>query len=127
MLTSSSRPRFFNLFKIYLPMAGLMSIAHRISGLFLCLSLPFFITLFHYSLKSQADFQMVYQFLSSMAGTIILFIFLWAIFHHLLAGIRYLLIDMGYGVERQIYQKTAWQVIILAPLFALILCGLIHP
>ncbi len=104
-----------------------MSIAHRISGFFLCLSLPFFIALFHYSLKSQADFQRVYQFLSSIAGTITLFIFLWAIFHHLLAGIRYLLIDMGYGVERQIYQKTASQVIILAPLFALILCGLIHP
>ncbi len=126
-LSVDSRPRFLNLIKIALPVAGLMSIAHRISGFVMCLSLPFFILIFELSLQSQATFIEIHSFFESILGLLFLFLFLWALLHHLLAGIRYLLIDAGFGVERAVFKKTAWEVLILAPIFAVILTGLIAP
>ncbi len=32
----------------------------------------------------------------------------WAALHHLFAGIRYLVIDFGWGVDLPIARKTAW-------------------
>ncbi|MCU7885244.1 MAG: succinate dehydrogenase, cytochrome b556 subunit, partial [Candidatus Thiodiazotropha sp. (ex Lucinoma annulata)] len=54
---------------------------------------------------------------------LLLFLFLWGLMHHLLAGIRYLLIDIDVGVEKPLFRQTAWAVTLVAPLLALILMG----
>ncbi len=52
-----------------------------------------------------------------------LFLALWALMHHFLAGIRYLLLDVDVGVEKPLYRQTALGVLAAAPVLALILTG----
>ena len=56
---------------------------------------------------------------------LILFLFFWALLHHLFAGIRYLLIDIDLGVDKPLFRNTAWAVLIAAPVAALLLTGVI--
>jgi succinate dehydrogenase / fumarate reductase cytochrome b subunit len=59
-------------------------------------------------------------------GVILLFGLMWGISHHLLAGIRYLLIDVHMGVEKETARKTALLVTVVAPVIgALLLWGLL--
>lgn len=45
---------------------------------------------------------------TSPLGLIILFGFTWALFYHLLAGIRHLFWDAGYGFKLPVAHGTAW-------------------
>jgi succinate dehydrogenase / fumarate reductase, cytochrome b subunit len=44
-------------------------------------------------------YELAAQFLNSIAGKLILFGFTWALFHHLLGGIRHIVWETGYGLE----------------------------
>ncbi len=115
------RPVFLNLLQIRLPVAGVMSIAHRAAGVLLFLALPFAIALLALALSDQEGFAQV-QVLSQqplMQGGLLLL--LWALAHHFLAGIRYLLIDIHLGVQAPWYRQTAWAVLAAAPVLALLL------
>jgi len=43
----------------------------------------------------------------------------WSLLHHLLSGIRFLLIDIGQGVTLQQARRSAWLVNMLAPVMTL--------
>ena len=47
----------------------------------------------------------------------------WALLHHLLAGIRFLLLDLEIGIEREQARVSAWLVNIGAPLVVLLIVG----
>jgi len=53
----------------------------------------------------------------------------WALAHHLLAGIRYLLLDLDLGVDRAAARRSAWIVfalsVPLAAWFALVIFGVL--
>lgn len=117
------RPVFLNLIKIRLPVAGVMSIIHRVTGVVMVLAIPLLIYLFGLSLSSEAGFADAANLFGNILVKLILFLFLWGLMHHLLAGIRYLLIDIDIGVEKPLFQQTAWAVIVAAPVLALILMG----
>ncbi|MES9940645.1 MAG: succinate dehydrogenase, cytochrome b556 subunit [Candidatus Thiodiazotropha sp. 6PLUC2] len=123
MLDTKPRPVFLNLVKIRLPMAGIMSIIHRATGVVMVLSIPLLIYLFDLSLSSADGFATVKAFFSLGLVKLVLFLMLWALMHHLLAGIRYLLIDIDIGVDKPFYRQTAWGVTLAAPVLALILMG----
>ena len=53
---AGSRPVYLNLAKIKLPVPGLMSIMHRISGVLMVLAIPFVIYLMERSLSSPEGF-----------------------------------------------------------------------
>ncbi|WP_294030214.1 succinate dehydrogenase, cytochrome b556 subunit [Thiolapillus sp.] len=120
-MSSHSRPVFLNLLQIRLPVAGIMSIAHRAAGVLLFLSIPFLAALLSVALSGQAGFLQAQTLLKQPIMQVILFLLLWALFHHFLAGIRYLLIDVHLGVQAPRYQQTAWAVLILSPVLALLL------
>ncbi len=115
------RPVHLNLLRIRLPIAGVMSIVHRITGVLMFLALPFLIYLFDRSLRGPDDYRVVAEGLHSPLGVLFLFALLWSVLHHLLAGLRYLLIDVDLGVDKTMARITAWLVLLLAPLFALLL------
>jgi succinate dehydrogenase / fumarate reductase cytochrome b subunit len=48
---------------------------------------------------------------------------MWSIAHHLLAGIRYLLIDVDMGVEKEIARQSALGVVVAGPILGLLLAG----
>lgn len=121
MQTSSQRPVFLNLIQIRLPIAGIISIVHRIAGAVLFLLTPLLIYLLDLSLSGEEGFQAVAALFEATLVKLIFFLVLWALVHHLFAGIRYLLLDIHLGVERPIYRYTAWLVMLAAPLTALFL------
>lgn len=123
MMKNNARPVFLNPYLIRLPIAGLLSIAHRMTGILLVLSLPALIWLLGNSLSGAEGFNSSRDLLHGPIGKGSLFFLLWALFHHLLAGIRYLLIDLGIGVERPVYRISALLVLVAAPMIANYLVG----
>jgi succinate dehydrogenase / fumarate reductase cytochrome b subunit len=123
MQQAKPRPVFLNLLQIRLPVAGVMSIIHRATGVVMVLSIPLLIYLLDLSLASPQGFADATALFDNILVKLILFGFIWGLMHHLLAGIRYLLIDIDIGVEKPLFRQTAWAVIIAAPVLALILMG----
>jgi succinate dehydrogenase / fumarate reductase cytochrome b subunit len=123
MQQAKPRPVFLNLMQIRLPVAGVMSIIHRATGVVMVVAIPLLIYLFGLSLAGKAGFADAGSLFHHGLVKLLLFLFLWGLMHHLLAGIRYLLIDIDVGVEKPLFRQTAWAVIIAAPVLALILMG----
>jgi succinate dehydrogenase / fumarate reductase cytochrome b subunit len=95
----SARPLSPHL-QIYRPMLTMMmSIAHRITGGALYVGT---LLLAWWLIAASADartFSTASWFLGSWIGLIILFGFTWALFHHLLGGLRHFLWDAGHGLD----------------------------
>jgi succinate dehydrogenase / fumarate reductase, cytochrome b subunit len=123
MQQAKPRPVFLNLMQIRLPVAGVMSIIHRATGVVMVIAIPLLIYLFGLSLSGKAGFADASDLFANGLVMLLLFLFLWGLMHHLLAGIRYLLIDIDIGVDKPLYRQTAWAVIMAAPVLALILMG----
>ncbi len=119
------KPVFLNLLQIRLPIAGIMSIIHRASGMLMVLLIPLSIYLLDLSLADEQGFAAIGSLLHSTLVGFILLLLLWVLLHHLYSGIRYLLIDVEIGVDRPSYRYTAWAVTLLAPLSALLLWGML--
>jgi succinate dehydrogenase / fumarate reductase cytochrome b subunit len=82
-----------------LPAAGIVSILHRISGALLFLLLPLLLWLFDLSLTSEISFDRLRAIASNWFAKLVLLGLIWAFLHHLVAGIRYLLLDLHIGVD----------------------------
>ena len=122
-MLKQKRPVFLNLTQICLPITAIMSIVHRLTGVLLFLALPFFVYVLELSLQSKADFISLQEAIDCISVKIILVILVWSLLHHLLAGIRYLLLDIDIGIERQQARSTAWLVTILALVMAIAIVG----
>jgi succinate dehydrogenase / fumarate reductase cytochrome b subunit len=88
------RPKHLALHKIKLPLPGIVSILHRVSGMLLFLFLPALLWLLQSSLYSIETYTQLAEFLHHPLAKLVLFGLLWAFVHHFCAGIRYLLIDL---------------------------------
>src|SRR5690606_18850459 len=84
-------PKFLNLFEIRFPVGAIASIGHRISGVLLILALPLAAQALERSLHSEAEFRALLAMRASPWASIATAVVAWAIAHHLLAGIRHLL------------------------------------
>lgn len=91
------RPKFLALHEIRLPLPGIVSILHRVSGVGLFLLLPFLLFLFDRSLGTPESFVVFQDVISNWFIKLVLFGLLWAYLHHFCAGIRFLLLDMHIG------------------------------
>ncbi len=93
------RPVYLNLVRIRLPLPGIVSILHRLSGAALYLiGLPLLLYGVQCSLASEA-FDSFRATLSSPLAKIVLIGLIWAYLHHFCAGIRFLLLDIHQGIE----------------------------
>lgn len=108
------RPYFLNLIQIRLPIGGWVSILHRVSGAALSLAVPGLLYAWMLSLRSPEDYSAVTGFLSGWFGFPILLGVVWATLHHLLAGLRHLGFDIGWGEGRERARLTAWIVLFAA-------------
>ena len=94
------------------PMTMAMSIAHRISGAALYVGV---LLLAWFLIAASADassFAVFSGFISSFIGQIILFLVTWALFHHLVGGVRHIIWDSGYGLEKPLRDQMAWATLI---------------
>ncbi|MBS1175305.1 MAG: sdhC [Burkholderiaceae bacterium] len=97
-----------------LPLAGKVSILHRISGLGLFLFLPLIMALIVSVFTSEQKFATAHSILTNPLVKIILLGLIWAILHHAVAGIRYILIDLHYKVSKEGGHQTALVVLIIS-------------
>ena len=116
---TNKRPVYLNLLKIRLPLTGMVSFAHRITGVILFLSLPFVVYILDLSIESEASFQHAQQILNQPLMMFMQVLLLWSITHHFFAGIRFLLIDAEIGVEKSQARFGAW-LVLLAEAIALV-------
>lgn len=123
MNNKDNRPKYLNLFKIRLPITGIASINHRISGLVLFIFIPFSIYFLQLSLTNSEGFSEVLDYLSSPIIKLGLVLLTWSFVHHLFAGFRFLLIDQNIGVSLSAARKTAWFVVFAAVIVMLIISG----
>ncbi|MDH5712108.1 MAG: succinate dehydrogenase, cytochrome b556 subunit [Gammaproteobacteria bacterium] len=119
--SNKRRPVYLNLFKIRLPVAGMVSLAHRASGILMFLAMPFVVYLLDLSVRSTQGFDQAVTIVKHPLVMTVGMMFVWALAHHLFAGIRFLLIDADIGVEKKSSTVGAWLVIALAVLSTVIL------
>ena len=113
MAARDTRPFYLNLIKIRLPIPGVVSIMHRISGVLMFIAIPLIIYLFELSLRDEAGFAQAADILAHPLSRLILLGLIWALLHHLFAGIRFLLTDFDIGLDKSQSRITAWTVIVL--------------
>ena len=113
-MPQQQRPKFLNLFKIRLPVTGITSILHRVTGALLFLAIPALIYAFDRSLASEESFSRLGECLASPVIKSLAILLAWALIHHLLAGIRYLLTDVAIGLELKTARASAWAVNVLS-------------
>ena len=106
------RPQFRNLnlpllLTYRLPLPGLVSIMHRISGAALFLALPLLLWMFDLSLTSEVSFERLRAIASNFFFKLLLVFLIWGFFHHLVAGIRYLLLDLHIGIDLKAARASA--------------------
>ena len=112
MIEKDNRPVNLNLLTISLPIIGLSSILHRISGLAVFFSFPLVVWLFSTSLKSEESFMALtnlYQ--SSLLLKMVSYLILVGFSYHLLAGLRKLVSDaFGVGETLESGRFLSWLV-----------------
>ena len=77
----------------------MMSIMHRITGAGLYLGTLLLAWWLIAAATSASAFATASWFMGSILGRLILFGFTWALFHHLLGGIRHAIWDVGRGMQ----------------------------
>jgi len=116
---SRPRPKYLNLFQIRLPVPGLVSILHRMSGAALFLLLPLLLVLFELSLESAQTFTRFKLVFSHWAIKLIVVGVVWAYLYHLCAGIRHLALDLDYGTELATARASSWAVLAISAVLTL--------
>ncbi|MEO8542193.1 MAG: succinate dehydrogenase, cytochrome b556 subunit [Burkholderiaceae bacterium] len=109
-----------------LPLAGWVSILHRISGAMMFLLLPFIIWMFDMSVSSEISYaRMMHAFGASGGGWLLKLIALaliWAYLHHLIAGLRHLWMDMSHeAVGKEFGRNSAATTLVLSILLTVAL------
>jgi succinate dehydrogenase / fumarate reductase cytochrome b subunit len=119
--TNNKRPVFLNLFQIRLPVSGVISILHRITGVLLFLCIPISLWILTTSLASEQQFSLLIEAFHQPVNLVLIAFILWALLHHLLAGIRHLLLDFDIGADKEISIKSSWIVMLAAPIMTALL------
>lgn len=118
---NKKRPVNLDLTSLVFPPMAIASILHRISGVAMFFLLPFMLYLLGSSLSSAESFAETQTLLATGTWKLIVWSFSVAFIYHLLAGIRHMLMDMGFGEHLPAGRYTAIAVIVLAAILAIIL------
>ena len=118
---NDNRPKHLALSKIKLPLPAFVSILHRISGMLLFLALPLLLCALQNSMRSIETYTQLAVVLHHPLSKLSLLGLLWAFLHHMCAGIRYLAIDLDYGVRlAQARASSKWVISVSLALTVLI-------
>lgn len=117
------RPVFLNLYRIQMPVGALTSIMHRVTGVLLSLGIPFSVYLLDRSLQGPQSYAQVTGLFGNLVFRIAVIASVWALTHHLLAGIRHLLSDIDIGSQLPAARRSAWIVNLTGLAVALLAAG----
>ena len=117
---NKKRPVHLNLFVIRLPVTGVVSILHRLTGVLLVLAFPVFLYLLQQSLRDPAGFADVRELLRSPMGRALSLLALWLVAQHFFSGFRHLLLDLDIGIERSQARVGSWLVFVASGVTVLV-------
>lgn len=117
------RAVFLNLAQIQMPVGAATSITHRITGVLLVLGIPFCIYLLDLSLQNPQSYARVMALFDHAVFKLVVLVFIWALAHHLFAGVRHLLSDVDIGSDLSAARRSAWSVMIGGLAVALLAAG----
>jgi succinate dehydrogenase / fumarate reductase, cytochrome b subunit len=106
-----------------LPLAGIVSIFHRLSGMLLFVLLPFVLYLLEQSLTSEMSFGYFQGLMSHWLVKLLVLALVWSYLHHFCAGIRYLFMDVHIALDKKGGRNTA-AAVALVSLTLTVLIGL---
>ena len=113
-----ARPKYLSLaallFEIRLPLAGWVSILHRLSGALLFVGTAWLLYLLDRSLASEAGFESVRNYAAHPIVKVGLLLLIWSYCHHFCAGVRFLLLDLHIGIEKPAARRSGVAVILVA-------------
>jgi succinate dehydrogenase / fumarate reductase cytochrome b subunit len=95
-----ARPVYLNLFRIYLPLAGWVSILHRVTGVLLFAAVPLGVWALSISLSGESGYQQVTDWIVHPLARLLLLLLVWAFALHFFAGLRHLALDVHWGLQR---------------------------
>ena len=99
--------------QVYRPqLTSITSILTRITGNALIIGALLVVWWFLAAAKGPEAFARADAVLTSWFGDLVLFGSLWALWYHLLAGVRHLIWDTGHGLELDDAEKLGWTVVI---------------
>lgn len=104
----NKRPVYLNLFKIRLPITGVVSIIHRATGALLVLLLPIALYLLQRSLQDPEVFARIASSVTTLPGRLVWLLIVWVFAQHFFSGVRHLLLDVDIGIERTKARHGAW-------------------
>ena len=119
-LAKKKRPEFRNLnlfsdVRTYrLPLAGFISLLHRVSGMLMFILLPLVIWMFDTSVSSEisfgrfsAAFNVGLGFVPGWFIKLVTLALIWAYLHHLAAGVRHLYLDVSHKTTKDFGRQSA--------------------
>jgi succinate dehydrogenase / fumarate reductase cytochrome b subunit len=119
------RPQFTNIHVLQLsnyrlPLAGIVSILHRISGFLMFALLPFVLYLLEQSLRSEISFAYYQGVVSNPLCKLVILALVWGYMQHFCAGVRHLFMDLHYGLDKDSARKSAASVLVVSLALTLI-------
>lgn len=122
------RPQFRNIHitqlpNYRLPLAGIVSILHRISGFLMFALLPGVLYLMELSLRSESSFGYFKGFASFWLVKLVLLALVWAYMQHFCAGVRHLFMDIHIAIEKDSARQSA-SIVLAVSLLLTALVGL---
>ena len=94
---NKKRPVNLDIGTIQLPVTAYVSSLHRVSGVVLFAVVGLFLWILDSSLSSEESFNSIKEFTNIFVVQIIIWLSLAALIYHLVAGLRHLVMDYGYG------------------------------
>ena len=107
MTIKKKRPKNLDLKTIRLPLPGILSIIHRVSGAGIFLLLPALLWLLQSSLASAESYALARDLVANPLVKLVLFGLIWLYLHHFCAGIRYLLLDLHKGIDLESARRSS--------------------
>ncbi len=133
-LAKKKRPEFrnlnlFNDVRTYrLPLAGIISILHRLSGMLMFILLPLVIWMFDTSVSSEISFGRFSSAFTAGLGFVpgwliklVTLTLIWSYLHHLAAGVRHLYLDVSHKTTKDFGRQSAAATLVFSVGLTLIL------
>lgn len=113
------RPKFTNihvtqLSNYRLPLAGVVSILHRISGFMMFALLPAVLYMMELSIRSEISFAYFQGIASHWFVRLVTLALVWGYMQHFCAGVRHLFMDLHLGLDKDSARKSAASVLVVS-------------
>ena len=111
MTGNRNRPMSPHLQVYRLPLNAVTSITHRITGIALALGAVLLVAMLVAAADGSQSYRVAYAVATSWLGRLVLLAFTLALYYHLLAGVRHLVWDAGYGYDLATARLGSWIII----------------